>query len=615
MVRKYRFGNPINTEAVIEKIDISEDKSFYFSLDEREKIFSLRLTGDAYIYGLGETVRGINKKGWVYKSFCSDDPNHYEDKNSLYGAHNFFIVEDDKLCVGFFFDFPGTMIFDMGFTDMNTILAKPDYLDLDLYVIEGSSKRDIVKQFRTIIGKSYVAPKWAFGYGQSRWSYMNEDEIRDVVKKYHEAGIPLEMVYLDIDYMERYKDFTINDDAFPDFKEFVEEMKNEGVHLIPIIDAGVKIEKDYSVYEEGVEKGYFCKKENGENLVTAVWPGKTHFPDFLNSKARAWFGEKYKYLIDMGIDGFWNDMNEPAIFYTEDHLKEVFEKIEEYKNVNLDINSFFEFKDLVGNLSNNQSDYERFYHDMDGVKVRHDKVHNLYGYNMTRAAGEAFKKICPDKDILMFSRASYIGMHRYGGVWTGDNKSIWSHLLLNIQQMPALNMSGFLYTGADTGGFGCDCSKDLMLRWLAISIFTPLFRNHAAMGTRRQELYAFDDKTEDFKNLINLRYKFIPFLYEEYLRAVDNDDMMFMPLSFAYDDERSKGVEDQLLIGDSLMIAPVYTQNAKGRMVYLPERMRYLKFRSPDDYDECYLDAGDHYIEVALNEVPVFVRPGHSFVV
>lgn len=632
MIKKYKLGNPIETNAVVEDIKITEMLTENRPLSSNrltenvplsseslpafsEKTFTLMMSPEACIYGLGETVRGINKRGWEYKSFCSDDPNHLEDKRSLYGAMNFFILDDADKCVGYFFDTPEVVTFDFGYTDYDQIKVKMSDGNAYIYVIEAENKREIVKEFRRIIGKSYVAPKWAFGLGQSRWSYRDEDEIRELVKRYKKAGIKLDMVYMDIDYMERYKDFTVDQNAFPDFKNFVEEMKNEGIHLIPIIDAGVKIEDGYGVYEEGVEKGYFCKKKDGSNFVAAVWPGKVHFPDFLNSKARDWFGNQYKFLLDMGIDGFWNDMNEPAIFYSEDHLRDVFAKIDEYKGKNLDIRSFFAFKDLVGTLDNNPIDYASFYHDMDGEIVRHDKVHNLYGYNMTRAAAEAFERICPEKDILLFSRASYIGMHRYGGIWTGDNKSWWSHLLLNIQQLPGLSMCGFLYSGADMGGFGADCTRDLMLRWLGVSMFTPLFRNHSADGTRRQEFDTFGD-TEDFKNLIDIRYAFIPYLYDAYIKAIENDDMYIMPLSFVYEnDDRAQNIEDQLLVGDSIMIAPVYTQNAKGRMVYLPERMRYLKFRTPTDFDEAILEKGDHYIEVLLNEIPVFVREGHTFIV
>ena len=611
MIRKYRIGNPIPTDSVVKELQISEESIPYFERNDEKKELSLLLKKNDKVFGLGETVRGMNKRGWLYTANNSDDPNHTENKHSLYASQNFFVVFSKEDQFGVYVDTPGKVNFDIGYTALDKLVISFEDFDADIYIVEGGNVLDIVTQFRSIIGRSYIPPKWAFGFGQSRWSYMTADEVREVADKYEEAGIPLSMIYLDIDYMERYKDFTVDESSFPEFPKFVDEMRARGIHLVPIIDAGVKVEEGYDIYDEGVEKGYFVKKENGENLVAAVWPGQVHFPDFLNDDARAWFGDKYKVLIDQGIDGFWNDMNEPAIFYSQDHLEEVFDQIEDYKGKNLDIKSFFAFKDLVGSIDNNPEDYRRFYHEYKGKKIRHDKVHNIFGYNMTRAAGEAFERICPDKRILMFSRSSYIGAHRYGGIWHGDNHSWWSHLLLNIQQMPAVNMCGFLYTGADIGGFGSDTTEDLVLRWTAFGIFTPLFRNHCALGMRNQELYRFEH-VDTFRNIINLRYALIPYLYSEFMKAALGNKMLFKPLCFEYDDERSAQVEDQLLLGESIMLAPVYTQNAEGRYVYLPEDMKLVRFRAFDDYDEEIMSAGDHYVGADLDEILVFVRKGRA---
>ncbi len=609
-IKKYEFGNPYDTGAVVMDVEKMigipegfrfdmEAETFYHDLDEKDMV-----------YGLGETVRGINKRGWIYISNNSDDPVHDENKTSLYASQNFLIVDDGKDCFGIFIDNPGSVTFDIGYTDAGVMSIHPEYNDTTFYLINGNNPLEIVRSFRELIGKSYVPPVWAFGYGQSRWGYKTADDIREVAKRYKELGIPLDMIYMDIDYMQDFKDFTVNPERFPDFENFVKEMKNEGIHLVPIIDAGVKIEEGYDVYEEGKTKGYFCKKENGEELVAAVWPGKVHFPDFLNDDARKWFGDKYKVLTDAGIEGFWNDMNEPAIFYTEDHLKEVFDQVKEFEKKELDIWGFFDFKDVVGSIANNPEDYRRFYHDFNGRKVRHDRVHNLYGFYMTRSAAEAFERIDPNKKILMFSRASYTGMHRYGGVWTGDNTSRWSHLLMNIQMMPALGMNGFVFSGADIGGFGGNTTEDLMMRWISFGIFTPLFRNHSALGTREQELYGFERK-KDFKNLVELRYALIPYIYSSFMKAVDENGMYMKPLSFEYrSDARCREVEDQLLVGDSIMIAPVYEQNKTGRYVYLPEDMKLVRFRSYNDYDTEVLEKGDHYIKADLNEVLVFIRPG-----
>ena len=609
MIRKYRFGTPLNTEAVVEEYPIEKGESPGIEVKEGEKI-SFIMTKGAPVYGLGEQVRGINKRGWIYTSDCTDEPNHREDTHSLYAAHN-FLVFAEKEPFGIFLDNPGKVTFDLGYTQQDTAEITMDSWDMDLYFIDGKDLKDIVKQFRHMIGLSYIPPKWAFGFGQSRWGYKSEEDIREVEQRYRELGIPLDSIYLDIDYMERFKDFTLNNETFPDFPEFVKEMQEKHIHLVPIIDAGVKIEEGYPVYEEGVEKGYFCKEKDGKDFVAAVWPGRVHFPDMLNPEARRWFGLKYKFLLDQGIDGFWNDMNEPSIFYSENRLEKVFDELESFRGKNQDLMTHFRFKGLVMGLANNPEDYQSFYHNFngEGTPVRHDKVHNLYGYNMTRAAGEAFEELAPDKRILMFSRSSYIGMHRYGGIWQGDNKSWWSHLLLNIKMMPSLNMCGFLYTGADLGGFGADTTEELLMRWLEFGIFTPLMRNHSAAGTREQEVYRFGN-TAGFRHVIGLRYRLIPYLYSEYMKAALRGEMMFRPLAFDYpDDKYAAQVEDQLLLGNELMLAPVYEQNASGRYVYLPEEMKLVRFREDGSMQTEICQAGHQYIDVALTDVVFFLRP------
>ena len=610
MIRRYVYGTVFETEAILEKPAKEAGQLPFLTVDEEKMTFSYKMEDADKVYGLGENVRGINKRGWIYQSKCSDEPNHHEDKASLYAAHNFLVV-DGKEQFGVFVDYPGILTFDIGYTKRTQMDIVASDWNLDVYMITGKDIKDIVKQFRKLIGRSYIAPKWALGYGQSRWSYMDEDEIREVVRQHRENNLPLDCLYMDIDYMERYKDFTLNNETFPNFPEFVQEMNDQNIHLVPIIDAAVKEETGYSVYEEGMEKGYFCTKEDGSPFVGAVWPGRSMFPDMLNKEARDWFGNQYKFLLDQGIEGFWNDMNEPAIFYTEDRLKDTLDRIDDYKGINLDIHKFWEFTGLINDLQGNVDDYTKFYHNVDGKKIRHDYVHNLYGYNMTRAAGEAFERLEPDKRILMFSRSSYIGMHRYGGIWQGDNKAWWSHLLMNIKMMPSLNMCGFLYTGADVGGFGQNTTEDLLMRWLEFGIFTPLMRNHSAIGTRVQEAYRFEDM-DGFRHVLNMRYRILPYIYSEYMKAALDDEMMFRPLAFDYpEDKMAARVEDQLLIGDGMMIAPVYEQNAEGRYVYLPESMKLVRFTKNGELEETIMEAGHHYIDVALSDVIFFIRPNH----
>lgn len=614
MLKKYCFGEFVKTDAVV--LDIKDEKNKEckdFIIKNNSIVFTL--TSEDIVYGLGESVRGLNKRGWKYVSWCSDVTDHLEDTFSLYGAHNFLLI-DGKQKLGLFFDTSEKITFDISYTKENELVVSMEHLNLDLYVIKNENSNEVIKEFRKLIGKPYLAPLFGFGYQQSRWSYFTKDEVLDLVSNYEKENIPLECVYLDIDYMEHYKDFTVDKEKFSNFKEFVYKLKEKNIHLVPIIDAGVKIEDGYDVCEEGLLNDYFVKKQDGTNFRAAVWPGLVYFPDFLKKDTRKWFGQKYKVLTDLGIDAFWNDMNEPAMFYTPERLKNTIDEISKLKDLSLDdmdLGVSGIVKGMALSLQNNLEDYKKMYHDIDGKLVCHENVHNIYGYNMTRAAKEELD-IIRNQRTLLFSRASSIGAHRYGGIWTGDNRSYWSHIELNIKQMPNLNMCGFLYTGADLGGFGADTTEDLLLRWLEFGIFTPLMRNHSCNGTRRQELYLYD-RVEDFRNIINLRYALIPYLYSEYLKSYHNDDLMFKPLSFEYeDDEIARTIEDQLLVGDSIMIAPIYKQNQNNRYVYLPEDMLMLRFRSNEDYDQEILNKGHHYITVKLNEVLIFVRKNKSLI-
>ncbi len=486
-----------------------------------------------------------------------------------------------------------------------------DGADFNIYIIKEETPLAIVREFRGLIGQSYIPPFWAFGFQQSRWSYADAEAVRNVLERYDAAGIPLDCVYLDIDYMERFKDFTVNREAFPDFEGLVREIRDRDQHLIPIIDAGVKKEEGYDVYEEAREKGYFCKTESGEDFEGAVWPGLVGFPDFLRPEVREWFGEKYRILTDMGIDGFWNDMNEPAIFYSRNRLEAFLANSAKLQGANLDVNQFFALKDAFLGLSNSPADYSSMIHEIDGKPVNHLKVHNLYGASMTRAAGEFFEKEFGKEKILMFSRSSMIGSHRIGGIWFGDNHSWWAHILQCLKMLPSANMCGYLYCGADLGGFNGDSTPDLVLRFLALGVFLPLMRNHSALGTREQECYQFDN-TEDFRDVVLVRYRLIPYLYNTLRKASENNDMIFRPLSFDYpEDPIARECETQLLLGDECMIAPVYEQNVSGRTVYLPEDMTFVRLSGERVVKE-RLEKGLHYVKVALNEVPLFIRSGKS---
>jgi len=609
-------GAVVELPEAVAKASKGIDHLSYFkqTISSDEIALTYRFDEKDMVVGFGETVKGLNKRGSELVSFCADEPEHLPNKKSLYGAHNFFIILGKEI-TGFFIDFPGTIHYDIGFVDKDVLNIKIDGLDVDIYQFTGDSLKSVTHEFLSIIGASYVPPKWGFGYQQCRWSYETADDIRRIGKEMREANIPCDTIYLDIDYMERFKDFTTCDDKFPDFENFVSEMKDQGFRLIPIIDAGVKIEEGYDVYEEGIKENHFCVDEDGNPFVAAVWPGLVHFPDFFKEETRQWFGDKYKVLTDVGIEGFWNDMNEPAIFYTPKRLKAFYDHVEKSKEKPLDIYSFFDLKGEAESLSSSPEDYRSFYHEVEGDLVRHDKVHNLYGYFMTQSAAQGLEAIDADKRFLLFSRASYVGMHRYGGIWMGDNDSWWEHIELSMKLLPAINMCGFMYTGPDTGGFQSDASSELLIRWMQFSIFAPLLRNHAALSSRNQEPFAFEEATtETLKNIIELRYGLIPYLYSSYMKAVGERSVYAANLIMAYDDERTREIEDQLLIGESLMIAPIYKQNRTGRLVYLPEDMLLWNANGAVVDSLKVMPAGDHFVPITLAEVPLFIRPDSGII-
>ena len=614
MIQRFTFGRPLPTDSVVLSIP-SETGAVPFLTADPDGGWSYAMAEDAVVYGLGEMPRGINKRGWHYIANNTDESHHGEDKLSYYGAHNFLLIDSGigQDCFGVFVDFPGKVYYDIGYTDHDILRFHTEEDNYDLYILTDKAPAGICRQLRELTGRSYIPPKWAFGFAQSRWGYKTADDVRQVAQEYRKNGLPLDMICLDIDYMQSYADFTVNKERFPDLAALSAELKEQGIRLVPIIDAGVRIDPEDATCTEGLEKGYFCTKADGTPFAAAVWPGKAYFADFLRPEVRQWFGSRYRFLTDQGIEGFWNDMNEPALFYSPERLRAFLDSMSQLKQEdNIEQEEFF--SRVIGGamgLMNSPEDYKSFYHELAGQRVRHDRVHNLYGGSMTRAAGEAFDQLRPGKRTLLYSRSSFIGSHRYGGIWLGDNNSSWGQLLANIQLMPNVQMCGFLYTGADLCGFGGDTTPDLALRWLEFGIFAPLMRNHTTAGTREQEFYRFPQQLPALRRMLRLRYALLPYLYSEFMKAALENGSYFRPLAFDYPaDADAREVQDQLLLGDGVMLAPVYTQNASGRHVYLPEAMKLLRLRSVDDYDEEVLPAGHHYISCKLDEVLLFLRQG-----
>ena len=305
VIRRYSFGTPLPTDAVVRQQPAETGALPFFTVTrgtDGSVSFSLSLSPEDVLFGLGQAVRGMNKRGHRYESWNSDVFNHTEERPSLYGSHNFLVFFGPDRLLGVFLDDPGKVVWDLGWTRYDRAEITSLSGNLDFWLIEEATLPAVARAFRQLTGRSYLPPRWAFGYIQSRWGYAGEDEIRAVAAEHRKRHIPLDAVCLDIDYMQDYKNFTWKPDAFPDLAAFQREMKEDHLRLVPIIDAGIKAEEGYAPYDTGKAGDFFCKKEDGSDFVAAVWPGRCCFPDFLRKDVRRWFGDLYRPLLEAGIE-------------------------------------------------------------------------------------------------------------------------------------------------------------------------------------------------------------------------------------------------------------------------------------------------------------------------
>jgi alpha-glucosidase len=625
-VHRFRFGDPIHTDALAEEWREEEISGIYEEGNELQGIpgaaifpkdsgweIKIPLDSDQIIWGLAEQMGPINKRGRRITLYNSDVFQHVPEKRSLYGSHAFVMIFHRVGGFSFYLDHPGQTDWDLGFTDPHILSIQVPAPGFDIYSFEGDKPGDWVPQYIQLTGLPYLPPRWAFGYHQSRWGYGSEEDLFKVAENFRKHSLPLDMIALDIDYMDHFKVFTTNKSQFSDLKKTIDTLKDGGIRVIPIIDPGVKVEKGYSVYESGKAGDHFILNEKGEPFLGQVWPGWTHFPDFQNSAARSWWGDLYKEFIELGFEGFWNDMNEPAIFFTPEGVQWLGEQYRQFEErQDQGVENFFTMMMAGAGVSNAVKDYKRMIQRQDsGEKVSLHDIHNLYGHNMSRATREGLNKHLPGKRTLLFSRANFAGGQRYGGVWTGDNKSWWEHIALNLHMVAGLQMSGWFYCGADLGGFGDDCYGEILIRWTQFGLFMPLMRNHSALGTREQEPYALDkDSLNRSRSLLQFRYRLLPSLYSEFLAARIHFQPLIRPLGFDYQDERSLRCENQVLWGSTLILAPVMSPNTQGRVVYLPEKnCCELRFNPEGEAKLRGLPEGDQYIPMPLDELVVFSRP------
>lgn len=616
---RYRLGVPIPTGALAR--EISDDGTAratttvppFASIEQSgqsQVLMLLHLDPACHVYGLGASQGAVNKRGKRYRMFAKDQAGYTPELEALYASHPVLFV-DGPNPFGMFLDFAGEIYFDIDYTVLDALQVRVVEPNFDLYIFRGSTIAELVGQFLELVGPPCVPPLWAFGFQQSRYSYASAHRVQEIAQGFRNHDIPLDAIHVDIHYMDAYKIFTTHPERFPDFPGLVADCAELDVKLIPIIDPGVKIEEGYHAYESGVKKKVFCTNESGENYPAMVWPGYTHLPDFLNSRVLPWWKECHEELVASGIAGLWNDMNEPAIFFTPDGfrgLRKIVTEAHEYGDFP---GGAVDFLNGIMRFWHDERYYSEFYQVLEsGERVLHQRVHNLYGASMARATSKILIELRSDERPYVITRSSYIGTHRHAVLWTGDNTSNWEDLTYHLRMLVSCSLVGFFYVGADVGGFESNCNPELLIRWTQVGIFSPLFRNHTILDSRDQEPWLFGEKAlHILRDAIKLRYALVPYLYSEFLKSVEENKPYITGLFMHYDTQQSFQTDDQFMIGETMMAAPVREPNARGRYIHLPKHHWLLWTARTYDERICQvLEPGNHFVPVGLNEVPILMK-------
>jgi len=523
---------------------------------------------DEKFIGLGEKTGPLNRRGRTYTNWNTDHYAYSVNSDPLYSSIPFFIGIHDSLVYGIFLDNTSRTKFDFGASTDNKFYSfSTDKGAMDYYFFGSQSVADIIKNYTWLTGTMEMVPKWILGYQQCRWSYYPDSEVLRIAKTFREKNIPADVIYLDIHYMDGYKIFTWDKKRFPDPSKMISELNKIGFHVITIVDPGIKIDAGYNAYNEGVQNKYFLTYHDSSFYTGSVWPGRCHFPDFTDNKVRKWWGSKFSALIKPGVEGFWNDMNEPSVWGQ----------------------SFPEF--VLGKAGSM------------------DIIRNVYGMLMAKATFEGTKKLLKNKRTFCLTRAGFAGIQRYSAVWTGDNVATDEHMMAGVLLTNSMGLSGIPLAGPDIGGFAGNPSKELFTRWMSLGVFTPFFRNHTEIDSRHQEPWVFDDRTESLsRKFINTRYQLMPYIYSIFYEASATGLPMSrsMAVYYPFDDKIFwSNFQYQYMFGPSFMVCPVKSSR-KTVAVYFPEGLWY-RFGNKS---EPVKGPATKQVKSPLQDLPVFVKGG-----
>ena len=554
---------------------LADEPSLPMSWDAPRVRMWKQMPEDEVYVGLGDKPGPMDRRNRAFTLWNTDAYGWQESTDPIYKAIPFFIGLRKGLSYGLFFDNTYRTNFDFGIGAPGTLSIGAERGELNYYFFAGPEPKKILEEFTALVGRTPLPPYWSLGYQQCRYSYYPEARVREIAKTLREKKIPADVIYLDIDYQDGYRPFTINRQYFPTFEQMIKDLRAEGFHTIAITDLHVARypDKGYAPYDSGVKSDVFVKNPDGSVYVGEVWPGPSVFPDFTLTRARDWWGSLYKDFVGMGIAGFWNDMNEPAVFLRADKTMPL---------------------DTVHRLD-------------DGSTLDHRAIHNVFGMENVRATYDGLRKLQLNERPFVLTRAAYAGAQRYAATWTGDNSSTWNHLAMSVPQLLSLGMSGYALVGDDIGGFAGSPPADLLTRWFEVGALNPIYRDHTAKGTADQEPWVHGPEHEAIRRrYVELRYRLLPYIYTGVEESARTGIPLMRPLFLEYPDAPSLYREDhEYLFGRDLLAAPVLTEMVDPRDVNLPPGEWYDYWTS-----EKHTSGERIVLHPALDEMPLYVRAG-----
>ncbi len=582
-----------------------------------------QIAAEEHFYGFGERTGLLDKRSEIKTNWTVDALDYGLLTDEMYQAIPFFIALRPEVAYGIFFNTTFWSQFDIGAAQpgvwqMETrSLTGTQTLPLDYYIIYGPEPANILCTYTQLTGRMPLPPRWSLGYHQCRWSYDSEEVVRELAQEFRKRRIPCDVIHLDIDYMRGYRIFTWSPKRFAEPEKLIGDLLQDGFKTVTIVDPGVKYEPeaDYQVFEEGVEKDYFVRKADGQLFHGYVWPDKAVFPDFLRPDVRQWWGDWHKSLTSIGVAGIWNDMNEPAINDRPfgDGGEHIWFPLDAPQGGGGAQEQRSRGAEEMGGQGGQggETTYHlppTTYHSLAPIeRTTHGEVHNLYGLMMARACAEGLERLRSKQRSFVLTRSGYAGVQRWSSVWMGDNQSLWEHLEMSLPMLCNMGLSGVAFVGCDVGGFAGNATAELFARWIQVGMLYPLMRGHSALTTARHEPWVFGDRVEKIcREYINLRYQLLPYFYTLFWEAAMTGAPILRPLLYHFpNDPKTYALYDQVLLGSSLMAAPIYRPGIEHRAVYLPAGTWYDWWTG-----ESYTGPTNILAYAPLERMPLYVRAG-----